>query len=310
MNLDLGATLSRAWKITWDHKVLWLFGILAALGSGNAGSNTNFRFQGRDLGTPDPQVEQFMRRFFGEIDPNVLVAVGIGLACLVFLIGVVLFVLSVIGRGGLIGGIQLADTQGKVTFGEAWRIGTGKFWTVLFIGLIVWVISLAIGLASGLAFLTVCLAPLACVGFLIIAVLSVYTLIAQIAAVVDNLSVTEALSRAWQVIQANLGGVIVLGLILVVINWLLGLAIAGVSALLLGPAFVGAIIAGQNENPNASMAFVTVGLLCLTALIPVLIVVGGVIQTWLTSAWTLAYKRFTGHSGAPAVPAAPPAPAL
>lgn len=312
MNLDLGATLSRAWKLTWENKALWIFGILAALGGSGGGSNTNFRFDSSGtgpVGTPDPRLEQFLQRVFGEIDPNMLIAAGIGLACLVFLFGVLLFVLSIIGRGGLIGGIQLADSQGKVSFGEAWRVGTGKFWTVLFIGLIVWVLSLLIGGASAVAFLTVCLAPLACVGFLLIAVLSVYTLLAQIAAVVDNLSVTEALGKAWEVVRANLGSVIVLGLILVVINFLLGLGMVALTGALLGPAFLGAAIAGQNENPNASMAFVFGGLLCLTALIPVLIVISGVIQSWLTAAWTLAYKQFTGRGGA-VVPAAPKAPAL
>jgi hypothetical protein len=314
MNLDYGATLSRAWRITWNNKGLWLLGILAALGAGGGGSRPNLNFRGgpgpNPIGQPDPRMEELMRRLFGDVDPNVLVAVGIGLACLVFLIGVLLFVLSIIGRGGLIGGIQIADAQGKASFGEGWRIGTRKFWTVLGIGLIVWLISLVIGLASGLAFLTICLAPLACIGFLLIAVLSVYTLLAQVAAVVDDLPAMAALSKAWQVVQANLAGVIVLGLILIVINFVFSFLVATVTAALIGPAFVGAVIAGQGENPNASMAFIAVGALCLTALIPVLIVIGGVVQTWVTAVWTLAYKHFTGRAGAVVTPAAPPAPAM
>src|SRR5262245_20405187 len=140
MNLDLGATLSRAWRITWQNKILWIFGILAALMSG--GGNVDFSFQGGrpPIGQPDPRVEQFFRRIFGDDVPNVLLAAGVGVGCLGLLFLVVLFVLSIIGRGGLIGGIQLADANGKVSFGEAWRAGTRKFWTVLAIGLIVFVL--------------------------------------------------------------------------------------------------------------------------------------------------------------------------
>lgn len=310
MNLDIGATLSRAWKLTWENKALWLLGILAALGGG--GGRFDFNIGGRvsgpgpsGPGPSDPRLEAFLRRVFGEVDPNMLIAAGIALACLAFLIGVVLFVLSMIGRGGLIGGIQIAATQGKVTFAEGWRVGLRKFWTVLAIGLAVWLLSLIIGAASTFALLTLCLAPLACVGFLLVAVLSVYTLLAQIAAVVDDLSVTDALSKAWQVVRANLSGVIALGLILVVINFLLGAGLAALTAALLGPAVLGIILSG--DNANANMTFVGVMLLCLAALIPVFIVISGIVQTWLTAAWTLAYNQFTGRAGT-AVAAVPPAP--
>ena len=48
MTLDLGGILRRAWAITWNHKILWIFGILAGLagGGGSGGDNANrFRNQ-------------------------------------------------------------------------------------------------------------------------------------------------------------------------------------------------------------------------------------------------------------------------
>jgi hypothetical protein len=45
MTLDFGGVLSRAWKVVWNNKILWLFGILSAMMGGQAnGSNSNFRF--------------------------------------------------------------------------------------------------------------------------------------------------------------------------------------------------------------------------------------------------------------------------
>ncbi|MBU3748790.1 MAG: hypothetical protein FGM36_16185, partial [Burkholderiaceae bacterium] len=38
MKIDLGKILTRAWQIIWNHKVLWVFGILAGFAGGSGGS--------------------------------------------------------------------------------------------------------------------------------------------------------------------------------------------------------------------------------------------------------------------------------
>jgi len=37
MKIDLGKTLTRAWQIVWNHKVLWIFGIFAGFANSNGG---------------------------------------------------------------------------------------------------------------------------------------------------------------------------------------------------------------------------------------------------------------------------------
>ena len=37
--MDYGEVLSRAWRIIWKHKVLWIFGIMAGCTSGSGGGN-------------------------------------------------------------------------------------------------------------------------------------------------------------------------------------------------------------------------------------------------------------------------------
>ena len=39
MKIDLGKILARSWQIIWNHKVLWIFGILAGFASGRGGGN-------------------------------------------------------------------------------------------------------------------------------------------------------------------------------------------------------------------------------------------------------------------------------
>jgi hypothetical protein len=297
MTLDLGGILRRAWAITWNHKILWLFGILAGLagGGGNPGeSSRRFRDSVQyDFSSGD--LPPGLRRVFGDVDPNVVIAAVIGLVCVIFLIALVLYVIGIIARGGLIGGIHLADAQNRVSFGEAWGIGVRKFWTVLVIGLIVFILGILI---ASISVLTICFTPLACLGFLIVAVLGVYTQLAQIAAVVDNLSIGDALSRALQVITNNLANIIVLGLVLVIIQAVVGFVLALPALAVILPAAVGIIGFAEEARVVGTTALLLAGL-CLVAYIPIAILIGGVLQTWTTAAWTLAYTQLAGR--APAV---------
>src|SRR3990172_1688691 len=143
--MDYRNILSRAWKITWNNKILWLFGFLAGMGSGGGGgggggepNGGNGGFGGGPGGNLPPNLER-------QLEEPVVIAIIIGAACVLFTLAVALFVLSIIGRGALIGGVRLADDNGKVAFGEAWSIGTRYFWRMLGIGLILVVASMVVG---------------------------------------------------------------------------------------------------------------------------------------------------------------------
>jgi hypothetical protein len=315
MSLDYGAVLRRAWEITWNHKVLWLFGILAGL-AGGANPNFNFQFDSRSPrpfdGLP-PQV----RRYFDQIDPNVLVAVVVGLICLGLLLVLVLIALSVIGRGGLIGGIRLAESQASVTFREAWAIGLRHFWTLFFIGLVVGLVTLAafaITIVPGALFTAatfglgaLCLIPLTCLLAILAIILSIIAYFAMIAAVVEGLGVMAALSRAWEIIKANAGQIIVLGLIVIVISFIAGLIIGLPLLAIIVPVFV-AVMGFATESTWTATTGLLIAGLCFLIYLPVLILLNGILQTWVTSVWTLAYQTFAGQ--APRISAPPPAPAL
>src|SRR5437867_2579364 len=134
MSLDFGAVLSRAWKITWDNKILWIFGILAGLGSGGGGYNSNFSNLMPKGPGGRPNLPPPLERFFNTVQPPVLIAITGGLICLALIIGLVVLALSIIGRGGLIGGVQIAEANGKVTFGEAWQAGLSHFLNLFSLG--------------------------------------------------------------------------------------------------------------------------------------------------------------------------------
>jgi hypothetical protein len=315
MRLDFGAILSRAWKITWENRVLWIFGILAALGNGAAngggGAGAGDGGGGRDFGAGGLELPPPARRFVENPDPQII-AIVISVICVLLLIALVLFVLSVIGRGGLIGGVRLADDNGRVTFGEAWRVGLRNFWRLFLIGLVIGVV--VIGLVGILLvpgiFLSITIIGLLCglpliFAFVVAAiVLAIVAYFAQIAAVVEDLSVTAALGRAWEVIRANLGDIIILGIVLIIAQAVVGVVIALPLVVTLVP-IVFAVIAFINESQSMAAGGLIVAGLCFVAYLPVLIVLGGVLETWITSAWTLAYRQFIRLMAAPGVQPAP-----
>jgi hypothetical protein len=305
MNFDFGGTLRRAWEITWKHKILWLFGILSAIAGGRASFSRGPSYNPNTFNPSDPNTLPRLERLFPNLTQGTLVAIALGLVCVALIVIVTIYVLHVIGRGGLIGGIQLGDSAGQVSFGQAWGAGVSHFWTVLIIGLIVAVIALVIGIASVFAAATICLTPLACIGFLLIAVLGVYTLLAQIAAVTENLSIGQALSRALSVVQLNLAPVLLLAVLLIIIEAVAGFIIGIPFVIALAPALLAlaAAVGTQSSTPFGAGAIISG--LCFIIWIPFALVLRGIVETWIVSAWTLAFKQLGTNRGPAVAPAAP-----
>lgn len=321
ITLDFGNILTRAWNITWRHKVLWLFGILAGCGRGggnSGGGGTSFQTDAPFPSDGQPPLPPEWQRFFESGDATLLL---IALACLALLLFVVAIVLQTIGTGGLIGGIQMADSTGSITFGEAWGLGLSKFWRLLGLSLLVVVISIVAALViilpgallSALTFGIglICFLPLLCV-FIIAAILfSVVVTLAQVAAVVDDLPIFDALRRGWEVFRNNLGNVIIMALIIGVISIVIGIVIALPFLIVLAPIMLS--VAGfANENQALGTTGIAFAVICFCLYLPVLLVLSGILTTWSTSAYTLTYKQLTRPAAPPAAapditPGTPPA---
>ena len=120
--MDYGKILSRAWQITWRWKILWILGFLASIGQGFGSSGSSYQTRGDEWGGPRIPEEAWV----------VIAAVG----CLALLLGIALWVLSLIARGGLVTGVQQVEDDGATTLGSAWRAGVGRFWTLLGISIL------------------------------------------------------------------------------------------------------------------------------------------------------------------------------
>src|SRR5512139_791597 len=126
--MDVGRTLSRAWQITWRWKLLWILGFFAALGQGGNAANSGYSFSSQDFQNGN------MPNF------NLPPAAGgliVGLACLGIIVGIALWVISIIARGGLIAGVAQVEDEGSTSLGRAWAVGQSRFWTLFGIGVLV-----------------------------------------------------------------------------------------------------------------------------------------------------------------------------
>jgi small-conductance mechanosensitive channel len=292
--MDFGAVLSRAWQIIWKHKVLWIFGILASC-SGGSNYGTNFRssYQ-RDL-TPE------MQNFFNQIPQwEIWLLVAIVVAVILVLVVLAIF-LGTVGRIGLIRGTQEAE-GGRTTliFSDLFNGSLPYFWRVfglnLLAGLAVFIIfSIVIVVGIFGAVITfglgvLCLIPLICLmvplGWLIGVVIEQ----ANIAIVLEDLGIVQGVERGWDVFKKNLGAMIVMALILLVISLLAGFLIGLPLVAIVGPVFIAMVSGSQGV---AQGGFLLAGL-CLVAWIPVAIVLNGVLQSYVKTAWTLTYMRLTG----------------
>jgi hypothetical protein len=325
MNTSFSSLLSKAWNITWKYKVLWFFGFLAALGgagwgnsSGGSGPNFNFNLNSGTSSSnyrqgvyPRGDVPKEWQTAFDQlaaIDINTWITVGVVVVCSLLLLGLVFWLLSIIGRGGLIGGVLAADANGKVTFREAWDTGTRNFLRLflirllgigisILIGIIVFLPTVFIGiLTCGLGFI-----PMACVSIIVGMVLKAWFAFMDYAVIVEKRGVGEAIGRAWTILRDNIGPVAILYIILFGVSLGVGLGLlilfapAGVTIFL---SLLPLITASGSVNTSALVT----GIVLFVLFIVASWIVQAVLTVFETAVMVFAYREFSQKSPLP-VPA-------
>jgi len=311
--MDYGKILTRAWEITWRWKILWILGFLAALGSGSGGGG------GSSYSTSSGDWPYGWGYTYHEpyIPPGVIAAI-IGVACLAIIIGIAIWVVSVIARGGLIAGVQQVEYEGQTTFGAAWRAGARRFWTLFGISILAaipLIILAVVGIivlivmfvGSGFAFdssdaagamgivTSILCGGVFCCGMVILAIiLQQIRVYAERAAILEDLGWIEAFARGWNVLKANIGPTIIFWIIFLVIGIVFFIAIAAV----LGVTAIPFIALVANTDPGPWL----MAPICCGGLVFVIVaaLINAIVQTFTSATWTLAYRDMVGLSAPPA----------
>lgn len=316
--MDFGEVLSRAWKIIWKNKILWIFGILASCsqggnggGGGGGGGQSGVQFDGGEMNLP-PWMDGFFRnieRFFENLEPAQIILFVIAMIVLGLVIWAITLALSTVGKIGLIQGTQQADGgAATLSFGQLFNDGKPYFWRILLLDLLVGIAGFLLVLIlilpvvlltiATIGIFLICLIPLICLMVPIGWLISAYLIQANVAIVVEDLSIIEGLQRGWEVFRDNFGNLVVMALILLLGGGIIGFLFALPMGLAIFPLLAGVIAGASTDTAGFLGGGILVSAICFIGYLPVLILLNGVLQTYIYSAWTLTYLRLTGHQPA------------
>jgi hypothetical protein len=293
--MDFGEVLSRAWRIIWKHKVLWIFGIMAGCaGSGGGSTSVQYQFGSSDI---PPQFQAYFEQFPQE---QILLWSGIAVLVVLILAAISIF-LGTVGRIGIIrGALQVEQATAKLTFSELFRGSLPYFWRVFALVLLVSIVIIILSmlmivpvvLLTALTFglILLCLLPLLCLLVPLSWLVQAYIELGIVSIVADNLGVIAGLQRAWDIFKTKIGQVILMALILILGVGGIGSLIIGAPLLLvLSPLIAGVIASAE----NVFMVGALISILCLVIYLPVLLVLNGILRSYINTAWTLTYLRLT-----------------
>lgn len=315
--MNYGEVLSSSWRTIWKHKVLWIFGFLAALGGGSSGGSSGGGGGGGGSGngfpgTFNPQLNEWLQQVNSWLQSNWWVILV--LAAVIFLFVILLTVLSTFGQIGLVRGAWKADegTQ-KLRFGPLFAESGRYFWRVVGFTLLVFVVGLVIIMVLGLGAVAgviltlgvglLCLIPFLCIFVLVAWLAGIIIRLTVVSIVGEDKGIFEALSGVWDTARGHLGEVILMGLILGLGGGLVQFFIAIPFFFAFFPVLIG-VFMDTGEAMRATL-LASAALFCLY--LPIAMFLGSVVEAYLGTAWTLTYRRLTGRGPAlvEVLPAAP-----
>jgi len=292
MNFNFGEVLTRAWQIIWKHKILWVFGVFAACSRGGGGGARPFSGGGGTGpgGQPFPQLQRTLEQIGQWIGDHPWIVVVF--VILVLVLVVLSLFLGTIGRIGLIRGTEQAErATERLVFGELFSGSMPYFWRVLGLSLLIGLIFLLIFIplmlfgifTAGIGF--ICLLPLICILVPVGIAVSIVIEQANVAIVLENLGVIDGLRKGWDVVRANVGTMIVLALILFIGAAVIGFIFAIPIIVAVFPVIFA--VASNTTTP------LWIAVLCFAAYFPVLLVLNGIMISYIQTVWALTYMRLT-----------------
>ena len=289
--MDYGKLFSRAWDLIWKHKFLIVLGILVALGGAGGGSGGTSGFSGGEGDFNVRNLPRFDFNFSAPLRNLDLPAFAVGgiliLVVLAVMIGLVVWVVGLISRGGLIYGANAVSTGQEATFMDSLRAGWGKGWRLVGIGLVpaipVLLLMVSAFFSAGfyisgrtiaregqffnLPGFVIPVIAVTCLLVLLALLLSLLRTFANRACMLEDRGVIDSYRRGFEVLGDHFGQVLVLFLLQIVIS-------LGIWFVLLLPSIL-------------------IALCCF--LWPLLIVIQGTFAAFYSTLWTLAWNQWTGH---------------
>lgn len=287
MNFDIGEVLSRAWQMTWKHKVLWIIGILY-------GFFVSFMFPLMFSPFLFPILMQNSK-----IDLRPLLGVMIGLIIALLLFILVLYPVSVLAQTSITLGVLNANNDNSDNLSATDLIKQSRpfFWRVLgimllyavgigLISLIIQVVLLLLTIVTlGLAAL--CMMPLTFLMYPLLFGSIVWMEQAMNGIIVDNMTIEDAVRQGWNLLRNNLAPFTLMAL---VIYFGVRIITGALMMLMMVPFF---IVPFSFMEHQTNWPILSISILWTLVLIPLFAFITGFSMIFSKSAWVLTYLRFT-----------------
>jgi len=290
MNFDFGEILTRAVKIAWKHKILWLYSALPVILSFLF---VPFMFLPIFFSETDPYREPFF------VDQPVYVLLFIGFSLFISALSVVMYGIS--SSAVTLGVLQVDGGTERLEVGKLFEDSKPYWWRVLgvllligigisFIFMVIFGCMTMVGAVTvGLGF--ICMMPLFLVIYPIMMVLYGFIEISQAAVVVDDIGVTDAIRRGWELVKVNFWRILL-------ISFIVYMGISILSSIIVLPFmtpffFFPFLMEGGQFEPNTRTMMLFMGGFSLI-LFPVMAVIQGITITFLKSTYMIVYLSLKG----------------
>lgn len=290
-NINYIEIIKSAWQITWKNRFLWWFGLLIALSSG-PGVNYGFN-SGKKSDFDDASIQKFAE--FISMHWQWIITGIIFLAVVV----IVLIILGIIARAGLIKSIHYICKNNPGGFKSGMIEGKKYFWRLFFLGIIILVLIFAsiFVLAIPVIFLVASKAYASGIflGFLaflifipVMILVSFLKIFGHFYIVLGDLSMWNALEKAYELFQNNLLASIIMGLLFIPLGIFLMLVILAI-IISLAVVFIaiGFMLYAIFGNIGA-MISVAIGIICFLA---IFVVMRSAYETFAQAAWYLFFSE-------------------
>lgn len=278
--------LRQSARIVWENRFLLWFGLLMALGSpGSFNINT-------DKNKLGPQGDA-IRSFF-ETHWQVVVF----LALLFLVIGIVLFLISLVAKAGLVKSVNLLSQNRTTNFKEGWQAGKKYLGKLFWISVLFFLVTLAllivltipvIYLVATKSWISAVLVGLLAIAIFIplIFIFFLTKIFAEFYVILSGLGIRNALETGYDLLLKNVGNSIIFSLLLLAVITVAGIAMVatgGIALLILVP--TGALFYYLSKIVFGF--FLVTAILLFVALI---LFVSSIFQAYKMTAWTLFFRE-------------------
>jgi hypothetical protein len=310
---------SGAWKIVWKYKFLWIFGILSSCmrsgggssSGGSSGGGSSFLPHQGFLASPaldyPGQINHWLYYLNRSINNEPWIIMLLILALFFFISAMIVFSIfaGTLGRVGVARGAWLAD-EGKVkphfslVLKESWHY----FWRVLGLMVLVFVAMLVIvsliafpiiflGIISAgllLLFLLPLLIPLGILALVLSIAVKILIEEAIVAIVGEDLSIFDAIGKAWQLLREYPLPQLVVGLVLTFGEMLVSIVIVLPFLIVFIPLLIALIF----QTKVAFGIGASLSAFSFLIYLPLAIAASGILYAYIGSVWTLTFRRLAG----------------